>query len=327
MQCPKCATDIPDDSLFCPECGARIEAPETALTPGHAAQMREYARLPAELPETPSAPGHTVPAEPAAPPSSRASSQDRSFQKALYEMNGRMGEVLMATSELDFLDSAAVRRAYEALRDESAASSKVLSAFTVSTALAPLQRSSLASLENYGLAAVYFLQHLDETRAHGQTPLASSLWEQSNEFFMKGIEFSGQESIHDEAGEEYQGTAYMDACLEWVESPGTGAIYRLKTASPGDAAAIGRAGEELLAPLQEFEQRIRPLRLSPVMDRQRALMLQAIDDYRLAADWARKYAGTGGTGELGSTYHDLVLQYLRLGEEHETAAHDYVRIT
>ncbi|MEN6343517.1 MAG: zinc ribbon domain-containing protein [Methanospirillum sp.] len=327
MQCPKCATGIPDDSFFCPECGNRIDGPKTTLTPGHLAQMREYARLPAELPEIGSATGRTVPAEPAAPSSSSASSQDRSFQKALYEMNGRMGDVLRATSELDFSDDAAVRRAYQALMDESAASSKVLSAFTVSTALAPLQRSSLASLENYGLAATYYLQHLDEVRAHGRTDLADSLWDQSNEFFMKGIEFSGQASIHDETGEEYQGTAYMDACLEWVESQGTGAVYRLKTASPGDAAAIGRVGEELLAPLQEFEQRIRPLLLSPVMDRQRTLMLQAIGDYRLAADWARKYAGTGGSGELGATYHDLVLQYLRLGEEHETAAHDYVRIT
>ena len=117
----------------------------------------------------------------------------------------------------------------------------------------------------------------------------------------------------------------MDACLWWIESPGTGAVHTLKTAPPGDTAAVGRGGEELLAPLQEFEQRIRPLLLSPVMDRQRTLMLQAIGDYRLAADWARKYTGTGGTGKPAPRTTTSSSSTFRLGEEHETAAFDYVR--
>ena len=188
MQCPLCAADIPDDSLFCPECGSRVEVPKTALTAGHSAQMREYPPIPAEVPMTPSTTGHTVPAETAVPSSSRAMNQDRSFRKALYEMNGRMEKVLMGISEIDYTDPAAERRIHEALRDESAACAALLGSFTVSPALEPLQRSALASLENYGLAAVYYMQFLDERDAHGQTATASSLWDQSTEFFMKGID-------------------------------------------------------------------------------------------------------------------------------------------
>jgi hypothetical protein len=283
-----CQAVVPDDSLFCPECGERI-AP-AAQPPGDGKEE-----------------GRT---------------QDRSFQKALYLVNGRMEKVLMGTSECDYNDPADERRAFQALKDESAACSALLRSFTVSSSLESLQRSSIASVDNYFMAGQYHLQHMDEVAAHGQTPLAASLFDQANDFFMKGIEFSSQESIHSETGEKYQDLAYSDACLWWVDSPGIAAIHPLKTAPPGDVLAVAKAAAALLASVDEFEGRIRPLLLSPVMDKARGLMLQAIGDYRLAAEWARKYAATGGTGELAPTYRDLYLQYLRLGDEHETAAYD-----
>lgn len=303
MQCSHCGTDIPADSLFCPECGAVCcTAPASPAAPPAAASRAKTEKSPTT--------------------SFGIKEQDKLFWKTLHDTHGPMEQVLMATSTVDYTKDADVRVAYRNLMEEARKQYGLLEPIRVSPAIAKSKEYALKCLESYALAGEYHLQYLDESAAHGQSKRATELSGLSNDYFQKGIEYDSMESIKAPSGKEYQDTDFSDAVLAFVDSPLYKTLIAFGKAKLEDRAALDAAVRTLLADLPTLRANLSSFAVAAHMAQMQTALGKALENYQASAEQADRCLQEQAKGNAGqaTVFYDLSRRYLEIGKEYETAA-------
>jgi hypothetical protein len=233
-----------------------------------------------------------------------------------------MAKVLFGTSTVDYTKDADVRVAYENLRAEARKQHALIEPIPVTPDLAKARENALKTLESYALSAEYHLQYLDEQAAHGRSKRATELWEKSNEYFQKGIEYDSMATIKSESGTNYQDTEFSDAVLEFIDSPVFAALTHYAQAKREDRDAHRAAAGSLPAGLQQVQTKLASMEVSPHMAVMQTAMGKALDSYRASAEHLllSLKGQEKGNAEQADAFYDLSRKYLDIGREYETAA-------